>query len=456
MIFNSIDFLLYFLPAFLLIYYITPAKLKNLILFLGSVIFYTYGEPYYIVLLVLSIMLAYFSAGLIERDKQSSRREKRLIFVMTLMVQAGLLLFYKCAPVILNETAGEKISLPLGISFYTFQIISYLTDVYLERIPAESSPLRLAVYVSMFPKLSAGPIVSYQEVSGAIGGRRIHLKDFDFGLKDFIFGLCLKVLLADRLGILWHEIQTAGYISISTPLAWLGAIAFSMQLYFDFYGYSLMAIGLGRMLGFTLPDNFRNPYMSRSVREFYRRWHMTLGNWFQRYVYIPLGGSRKGNFRTIFNLAIVWFLTSFWHGAGINFFLWGMSLFVFIALEKLIDRKGLLQKSNILSRLYVWFVIVLTWVCFAIPDLSDIKIYFGRLFALTEGVNVRGGDIMLALSNYGLLILTGLIFCTPLPKKIYDKCKNHVLGMFVIACLFWLCIHRILTAVNNPFLYLRF
>ena len=245
-------------------------------------------------------------------------------------------------------------------------------------------------------------------------------------------------------------------MSISTPLAWLGAFSYSMQLYFDFYGYSLMAVGLGRMLGFKLPQNFNMPYMAKSIREFYRRWHMTLGRWFQKYIYIPLGGSRRGLAVTLRNLLIVWLLTSFWHGAGAHFFFWGLGLCLFIMLERIMDMGGVLDRSKVFGHLYVLFVVPLTWVCFAIPDLGDLRTYFGRLFGFVAGVNVKAGDFLQALQNYGLYLLVGVLLCTPLPKKLFERFKNNFFGMVILAILFWMCVDRIYSAGNNPFMYLRF
>lgn len=456
MVFNSISFILYFLPVFLTIYYITPAKMKNYILFAGSMVFYAYGEPWYILLLLASMALAYYSGRAVSQEKITSAGNKKRRYILAVALQIGLLLFFKCVPVFIRVSAAKSIGLPLGISFYTFQIISYLTDVYLGRIRGEQSFFDLAVYISMYPKISAGPIVSYGDIIGEIKERKVTIKNFDHGLKSFLYGLILKVLIADKLSLLWHEIQTAGFISISTPLAWIGAFTYSMQLYFDFYGYSMMAIGLGKMLGFTLPDNFDNPYMAKSVREFYRRWHITLGKWFTKYVYIPLGGSRRGIMITLRNLAVVWFLTSFWHGVGLNFLAWGMSLCFFIMLERILNNKRWLEKSFVFGHLYVLFVIPLTWVCFAITDVREMVTYFGRMFGFIGGMNIKPGDYLQALSNYWIYFITGIFFCTPYAKKIYDKMKSNVIGMFILAILFWVCMDGIKRAGNNPFLYLRF
>ncbi len=454
MVFNSVEFLLGFLPIFIILYYITPVNYRNCTLLLGSILFYAYGEPRYVFLLIISVVVNYTAGKSIDRDKQINHKKRRTIYILMVVVDVLVLAFFKwefCIPFL-----PEKLTLPLGISFYTFQIISYLTDVYRGEITAESSIIRLGTYISMFPQLVAGPIVKYSEVSNDLRNRSYQLMNVDKGLKNFVWGLSMKVLLADRLSLLWNEMQTVGFISISTPLAWMGAFSYSMQIYFDFYGYSLMAVGLGQMLGFSLPENFNMPYMAKSVREFYRRWHITLGRWFKDYVYIPLGGSRKGICKTIINLLIVWVLTSFWHGGSINFLLWGMGLWFLIVLERLLDKKGMLSRSRVFSHLYVILVIPLTWMCFAIPDISDLSIYFGRMLGLVSAVNVNIGDFAKAFSNYGLLFLIGIFMCTPISKKLFERYKDKFAGMLVLGILFWLCVWRIMAEGNNPFMYFRF
>lgn len=459
MLLNSTEFLLGFFPLFLLLYYLTPVKYRAAALFAGSIFFYAYGEPVYVFLLLLSALLNHLAAVRIwKRGKNGKRRgpgkrgreyEGRRSWVYVLAVSANVLVlaFFKYAPVP---------AMPLGISFYTFQVLSYLTDVYRGEVRAETSFVKTAAYISMFPQISSGPIVRYGDISRQLYAPVMKAPDFDGGLKTFVLGLCCKVLLADRLAILWHEIRTTGFVSISTPLAWLGAVGFSLQIYFDFYGYSLMAAGLGRMLGFSFPENFHRPYMADSVREFYRRWHISLKNWFQRYVYIPLGGSRGSTWRTIRNLFVVWVLTAIWHGGSLHFLLWGMSLFLLIVLERVLFSKWKFRGCRIWGRLYVWFVIPLTWMCFAISDLKELGIYFGRLFGCVEGIAVYSGDFVKALKNYGIFFVTGFFFCTPLAEKWWKKCKDSLPGMLLLAVLFWLCIWRIQVNGNNPFLYLRF
>lgn len=460
MVFSSVEFLLGFLPIFLIIYYLAPVKYKNITLFAGSLFFYAYGEPHFVLLLLASMIVNYFFARFLIAKKKEQALLKRLSFVLIVLLNVATLAIFKWAP--------DGLALPLGVSFYTFQVISYLADVYRGEIKAEHSFLKLGTYICMFPQLVAGPIVNYSEVSGQLAAPKVSVSDFDSGLKTFVWGLMMKVLIADRLAVLWNEISTIGYISISTPLAWMGAFSYSMQIYFDFYGYSLMAIGLGKMLGYSLPVNFNHPYVAGSIREFYRRWHMTLGRWFTKYVYIPMGGSRRGMLRTLFNLLIVWILTSFWHGGSLNFLLWGMLLCFFIMAEKAAaaifsqkkhpfpDFGGMRQIAAVLRHLYVWTVIPVTWMCFAISDMGALKAYIGRMFGVAAGVNINPEIFSEKLSRYGLLLLTAAFLCTPPAKRLYEKWKDRMPGMLVLAVLFWLCVWYMITMGNNPFMYFRF
>jgi len=435
-----------------MIYYLTPIKYKNITLFLGSLFFYAYGEPRYVLLLFSSMLVNFLWGRFLPPGQGRKEALRKASFVGILAVNVGVLAVFKWAP--------EGWGLPLGVSFYTFQVISYLADVYRGEIKAEHSFLKLGTYICMFPQLVAGPIVHYSEVSKELRCPGISHKGIDAGLKTFVWGLVMKVLIADRLAVLWNEISTIGYISISTPLAWMGAISYSMQIYFDFYGYSLMAIGLGKMLGYRLPDNFNMPYMAKSIREFYRRWHMTLGRWFTKYVYIPLGGSRKGLPRTICNLLVVWVLTSLWHGGSLNFLIWGMTLCFFIILEKAADRRTKKRKplpgGSLLRHLYVLAVIPITWMCFAITKLEELGIYIGRMLGFVGGVNVNEDVFFEKCAKYGLLMLIAAVLCTPAGEKLFQKWKDRMPGMVLLAGLFWLCVWYIITMGDNPFMYFRF
>ena len=464
MIFSSIEFLLCFLPLFLLLYGVTPKSMKNGILFLASLIFYAFGEPVYLFLLLVSVLVNYFlglhlarGARLKGKDKKQKKsklvRKRKILLVMAVAGNIGVLAAFKFG------ISGDE--LPIGISFYTFQILSYLIDVYRGEEKKETSILRLATYITMFPQLLTGPIINYGEVREELYNREFAAKNIQDGLKVFTVGLVCKVLLADRLGLLWQEVQVTGFESISTPLAWIAAIAYSMKLYFDFSGYSLMAVGLGQMLGFTLPANFDHPYMAGSVRAFYRRWHITLGRWFRRYVYIPLGGSRKGRWRTACNLLCVWLLTALWHGKSYNFLIWGLFLWVLIVMERILERSGAGKFFShgilrVLPHLYLWLVIPISWMCFAITDIFQLGTYLGRMFGITEGIRVNADDWKKALMSYGSLLVAGGFACTPILQKIFQRWKDNFFGMILLIVLFWVCVWRLQIEGQNPFMYLNF
>lgn len=468
MIFSSLLFILVFLPIVLMIYYIVPISARNVVLLIGSIAFYTYGEPRYIFLLLGSVCFNY----MIGRCLEAKNRFLRLFF-LTVGVSSNisLLFFFKILP-------GE-LELPLGISFYTFQSISYLVDVYRKEVQPERSLIRMGTYMTMFPQLIVGPIVTYGEVEKQLKNPKVSIENLDQGLKDFSLGLAMKVLLADRLTLLWKDISTIGYGSISVPLAWLGAVSFSLQIYFDFFGYSMMAVGLGKMLGYHLPENFNRPYMATSVREFYRRWHMTLGRWFTKYVYIPLGGSRGKWYKTIINLLIVWIMTSFWHGTSMNFILWGMLLYSVIMIEKMISigkgsRKNRTWQQQIWQEqivhrpakepfflrvwkhTYVLFLVLISWVCFAITDMNQLITYLGRMFGIIPGVLVNQDVSLQECVKYGGTIFIGILLCTEGAHRFYEKAKDSWLGMLVLTALFWLSIWYLIMSGNNPFLYFRF
>ena len=471
MVFSSLDFIFKFLPIFLVVYLLFPKRGRNVVLFFGSVVFYAYGtldKPEYLLLILASVLVNWLIGLLMQRFP----RGRTFWFIIGLLYNFGWLIVFKYADFLLStvrslldtfwptvniELPYVNLLLPIGISFYTFQIVSYLADVYRRTVPAETSPIRLGTYLMMFPQLIAGPIVTYSSVADELRERRVHLKAVEQGLKDFTLGLGFKVLLANRIGSLWSDIDAIGYDGISTPLAWMGIFAFSMQLYFDFYGYSLMAIGLGKMIGFTIPENFNHPYMSKSVTEFWRRWHMTLSSWFRDYVYIPLGGNRKGGVRTVFNLFVVWLFTGLWHGASWNFVLWGLVLFTLLILEKFIYGRWL-QRVPLLGHLYVIGLIPLTWVLFAITDFNQIAVYFTRLFPFLPGEpgNVFPGDYLMYGETYGVLLLVGLFFCTDLPVRFYRRFKDTWWGAFLLLAVFWGSVYCLYMGLNDPFLYFRF
>lgn len=469
MVFSSLEFIFYFLPLFLLVYYMVPRNWKNFILLAGSLIFYGYGvkgEPFYFLLIILSIVVNYVLALQIEKKENT----KKVYLTLGMIYNFGWLFLFKYAAFTaenINSLArfftkkelipAFQIILPIGISFYTFQIVSYLIDVYREKIPAERSVITLGAYLCMFPQLIAGPIVTYSSVAAQLRKRKHTLKKIDEGLRFFTLGLGLKVLLANQIGKLWTDIGAVGYESISTPLAWMGIFAYSFQLYFDFYGYSLMAIGLGKLLGMNLPQNFNYPYMAVSMTDFWRRWHITLGSWFREYVYIPLGGNRQGTFRTIRNLFLVWTLTGVWHGASWNFVFWGILLFVIIALEKYLYG-GVLQKVPVLGHLYMLFLIPVSWALFAITDFNQLGIYMGKLFPFfgEQAAPLFEGDYIKYGKMYGFLLIVGFIFSTNIPRKLYEKWKGSILAAILLLAIFWGSVYCLYMGMDDPFLYFRF
>lgn len=450
MVFSSFEFLFRFLPVFLFIYYVTPKKFKNFILFAGSMAFYTVGEAEYVLLLFASVLVNYLLGRLMYRGFDEGRGTKqKVLLILALGYNFGLLFFFKYS--------GLAPKLPLGISFYTFQIAAYIIDVYRGKIPSEKSFIKLGTYLTMFPQLVAGPIINYSEVRMRLNDRTVTLKRFEDGLKTLIIGLGAKVIVADRIGLLWNNIQGIGFSSISTPLAWIGAFAYSIELYFDFAGYSMMAIGLGNMLGFEIPKNFRHPYISKSVSEFWRRWHITLGKWFREYVYIPLGGNRKGKGRTFFNLFVVWTLTALWHGSGANYLIWGASLLFLLALEKLF-LLPYLEKSKFLCHVYLLFVVPLTWVAFAVTDIRQLGIYFARLFPFfgQTGAIINQSDYIKYLGDYWPLFLLGFLFATPIPAALYRVIREKWIGSISVAVILVLSLYYLAVSTNNPFLYFNF
>lgn len=449
MVFSSFEFLFRFLPVFLVIYYLIPKKWKNLVLFAASIAFYTVGEAGYVLLLLASVLVNYFFGRAMYQTPEEGRGKKQLLLLLAALgYDFGMLFFYKYS--------GMTDKLPLGISFYTFQSAAYIIDVYRGGIPAEKSLVKFGTYLTMFPQLIAGPIINYSEVRLKMNGRTVTLQQFEDGLKLLVIGLASKVVIADRIGMLWNNIQGIGFESISTMLAWMGAFAYSIQLYFDFLGYSLMAMGLGAMLGFEIPRNFFHPYISKSVSEFWRRWHITLGRWFRDYVYIPLGGNRKGKVRTMCNLLVVWALTALWHGASGNYLVWGASLLVLLMLEKLFFLPYL-EKSKVVGHLYLLFVVPLTWVAFAIPDVKQIGVYFTRLFPFfgTAGA-VNQQDYLRYLKDFLPLFFLGILFATPYPAAFYKVIQRKWLGNVLMIGLLGLSFYYLAISTNNPFLYFNF
>ena len=451
------------MPLFFLCYFLTPKPFRNIVLFLGSIIFYAVGEPVYVLLMLFSILVNFMLCVHMAREKRA--RQRKWLLGCILILDFGMLFLFKYydfaaqnVNLLLHREAVPmlNLTLPLGISFYTFQIASYAADIYRRKMKHTGTLLEFATYVSMFPQLIAGPIVQYQEVSSELESRKTTLYSIEKGLEIFCFGLGAKVLLANKIWIFWNQIQGIGYANLSTPAAWMGAVAYSFHIYFDFWGYSLMAIGLGHMLGFHLPRNFESPYMVKSATEFWRKWHMTLGRFFREYVYIPLGGNRKGNLRMLINMLIVWSLTGLWHGASWNFVLWGLGFFVLLSLEKFIYGK-FLENSRIIGHIYIWILIPVTWVVFAIPDLEQLAVYLQQLAGIhRQPVLVSTDQLMRYVREYGRLFAACAFFSTGLPKRIYYGIRGGIVVVALALAVFWMSVYELANGINNPFLYFRF
>lgn len=468
MVFSTIEFLFQFLPIFLVGYYLTPPRYRNVTLVAGSLIFYAIGSGWYTLLLILSALINYTLSHAITRAKVRDPRQAKLLFILGLVYDFGMLVVFKYTNFLIGNLNGllsvfhvslpaAKLILPLGISFYTFQVTSYLIDVYTKKVRPASSLLELGTFVCMFPQLISGPITNFGEMQPQIQKRRVDATMLEDGMQTFILGLGAKTLLANPMGGLWNNLGVIGYDSISTPYAWLGAFAYSFQIYFDFSGYSMMAIGVGKMLGFQLPQNFNLPYMSGSAAEFWRRWHMTLGRWFKNYIYFPLGGSRKGSLKTIRNMLVVWAFTGLWHGASWNFVLWGLIFFVLLVLEKNVYGK-FLERTHILKHAYIIFIIPLTWMVFAISDMHQLGTYFTRLFPFLSSQETQSNtrDVMLALHNYWKILIPCVLFCTPLPLHYYKKYRKSGFCLIILILIFIFSIRAMMTQTNNPFLYFQF
>ena len=466
MVFSSTIFLCIFLPLVLLGYYICPKKGRNLFLLIASLVFYAWGEPKYVFLMIFSIIANYVFGLLMEKYRQSSRRLK-LMLVLSVVIDVGLLCVFKYTDFIIsniNAAFGAnfdllKLALPIGISFYTFQAMSYTIDVYRGDVKVQRNIIDFGMYITMFPQLIAGPIVRYADVEGQLRDRRVTAQDFSEGAMRFVVGLGKKVLLANQIGALWSEIYALGGSS-SALMAWLGAIAFTFQIYFDFSGYSDMAIGLGRMFGFKFPENFRYPYQSVSITDFWRRWHITLSTWFREYLYIPLGGNRRGFARQALNLLIVWTLTGFWHGAGWNFVLWGLYYFAVLFVEKLFLLKALDRAPKILRHIYSLLLIVLGWVIFACDDITVLLPFIGSMFGANGAL---GGLDLYWLTTKAVLLIICCVASTELPKKLMISLGGRlgerpafILKSVLTLLLLGLSMVFLIGDSYNPFLYFRF
>ncbi|WMM24485.1 MBOAT family O-acyltransferase [Tissierella sp. MB52-C2] len=468
MVFSSVLFLFYFLPVVLTIYFISPRKYKNFILLVSSLFFYSWGEPKYIWIMIFSTVLDYTCGRFVHYYRESGDLSKAKVWLgVSIFGNLGLLGFFKYSNFLIsniNNLLGFNIPLlnlvlPIGISFYTFQTMSYTIDVYRGDTEVQNNIISFGTYVTLFPQLIAGPIVRYRTVAEEIDNRVESYDLFSEGIKRFILGLGKKVLLANNIGMLWDNISKMSNIPVLT--AWIGIFAFSFQIYFDFSGYSDMAIGLGKIFGFNFLENFNYPYMSKSITEFWRRWHISLGTWFKEYVYIPLGGNRKGKVNHIRNILIVWGLTGIWHGASWNFLLWGLYFGIILIMEKLFLLNILKKLPSFIGRIYSMFLILISWVIFAFDSLGSGLNYIKVLFRFGD-INLLDNRSLYLLYTNILLFLILTIGSTDIPKKIWNHIKNEsnkvgwIIENVFLILVFLLSIAYLVDQSYNPFLYFRF
>jgi alginate O-acetyltransferase complex protein AlgI len=457
MVFSSVLFVFWFFPLAIGLLAIAPPRFKNAVLLGLSLVFYAWGEVRYILIMLVSIALDYTCSNAIERYRGDRSRMRRYL-AFSVMGNLGLLFFFKYADFVLtsiNALSGLDLprlglTLPLGISFYTFQTMAYTIDVYRGKFPAERNLIDFGAFVCLFPQLIAGPIVTYGDIRLALKAKSVAFDRFGEGFSIFLSGLAMKVLLANSVGQLWDDVLVLGPERIASTTAWLGLLAFGLQIYFDFNGYSKMAIGLGKMLGFEFPENFNYPYLSKSFTEFWTRWHITLGSWFKNYLYFPLGGNRKGMWMTARNLLIVWFLTGLWHGADYNFILWGLYFFGLIALEKWIIGRFLKQHPFV-ARSYFVVGILIGWAIFAITDLAVLGAYLRVMFSFSAGA-----ETLYFIRNYGVVLILGLFFCFPVLKPLMSSTKWQPALKLGLALASVLAIAYLVDSTYNPFLYFRF
>lgn len=470
MVFSSLEFIFFFLPVVAIIYKIcNNIKARNIILIIASVFFYAFGEPKAVILMLLSIVINYGLALLM--DKYNNR--KRLFLALSVIINLALLVYYKYTGFIIESIDNvfsfnidvPVIHLPIGISFFTFQAMSYVIDVYRGDVPAQKKIGNVLLYISFFPQLIAGPIVKYHDIEKQIDNRSITFEKYSSGVQRFLLGLFKKILIANNVGAVWNLISSSDFSNMSMATAWLGALVYSLQIYFDFSGYSDMAIGLGRMFGFEFLENFNYPYISKSIREFWRRWHISLSTWFKEYLYIPLGGNRKGNIRTYVNLLIVFFCTGLWHGASWNFVIWGLWHGFFSVVERLGFGKVLAKdKTTIFSRIYTLFVVIVGFTIFALVDFNDLRTYITIMLFNANDVLIDNNFIFIIKNNI-FIILAGVLISTPVYNWVTNKLKfnNKKIDcvfniVFVILYLmgFMLSVAYLVSSSYNPFLYFRF
>ena len=462
MVFSSLIFLVVFLPIVLGLYYLIPGRGKNVILLLASIFFYAWGEPVYVVLMLFSCVFNYVCG--LDIGNESGNKKFKLVFAV--VVNLVVLGFFKYWGFLLETINAipfinipyHELALPVGISFYTFQAISYLVDVYRKDVEPNKNILDFSLYLSMFPQLVAGPIVKYHDIAEQLRDRVLSFENIVTGSPQFLRGLVKKVLIADTLGYCYTQICGLGIENLACVSAWIGIIAYTLQIYFDFSGYSDMAIGLGRMFGFEFQPNFNHPYISKSVTEFWRRWHMSLSTWFRDYVYIPLGGNRVSAGRHIFNMLVVWTLTGFWHGAAWNFIAWGFYYGVILIFEKYVTGKYIEMFPSPLRVIITLFVAVIGWVFFSIDSLGDALVYIGTLFAFGAGGGIADGYSLFYFQSYIIPIIIGAIFSAPAPGRFIEKLRvtHHGVWIALYVVAFVLSMAYMVSSSYSPFLYFRF
>ena len=465
MVFSSLLFLFMYLPIVLIIYYAVPLKFRNLFLFFANLVFYGWGEPIYVTLMLFSTVVDYTCGYFIDKYRTKNKKIAKTFLITSICINLGLLGFFKYAGFITDtlnaipffSLPSIEVPLPIGISFYTFQTMSYSIDVYRNDAPVQKNIITFGTYVALFPQLIAGPIVRYKDIAYQLDHRKETLSDFTKGVRLFCIGLAKKVLIANQMGLMWDQIRESGEVN-----GWLGSligiIGYTFQIYFDFSGYSDMACGLGNMFGFEFLKNFDYPYVSKSITEFWRRWHISLGTWFREYVYIPLGGNRKGVFRQIVNLLIVWFLTGFWHGASYNFILWGLFYGVILIIEKFILKKWLDKAPSFVQHLYALPLIVFGWVIFYFTDFAELGDFIVQLFSFS-GIVIGQSALSTTISFLPLIVIAA-IASTPLMAKLHGKIRSRKVKIIVdtVFCVFvlFVCTASLVNQSYNPFLYFRF
>lgn len=469
MVFSSLTFLLFFLPLVIFLYFIAKDKYKNMILLLFSLLFYAWGEPKYVMLMIVSIVINYFLAILIHKKKKNKVVSK-ILLVVSILINIGFLVLFKYSDFFIenfNKLFNLKIKslnlvLPVGISFYTFQLLSYVIDVYRGDVKVQKNIFDLGTYVALFPQLIEGPIVRYETIEKELKERTHSLEKILLGTKRFVIGLGKKVILANNLALIADQIMDSSQIgTYGTLVVWIGMIAYTLQIYYDFSGYSDMAIGLGKIFGFTFLENFNYPYISNSVTEFWRRWHISLSSWFRDYIYIPLGGNRVSKYRWVFNILVVWLLTGFWHGANWNFILWGLYFGLILLLEKIFLNKIINKLPKFIKWFYSFILIVIGWTIFRNTNLQDIFILLSKMLLFTKTdwlVFVRENYELL---NYVIYLLLGIIGMFPFVGKVINKYEKkdgliHVLINMFIFMIFIISILFLVKATYNPFIYFRF